>query len=353
MVSRYRIALILVCLCSTVVADDQNVPLAPATADSPPKRIELTDDQIARGQAIRELLALGIDYAREHGQWPKQLSELQTTASPAVTYLGSPDRFKDLERHVRDQLEGVLPVCHESLETHHDGVWIGYADGHIELVRDTPALRLALAQAEPARAALEKIGPRSASVADPIAKPDAKLTVKLLDDMGRPIAGAQVGNCLINADYDNPRGRSDLSTLADKVSSQATISDAEGRVVIQYQWFFYDNGPSDSTAPLIAYQKDRGLIAIVTLKPEAFRLGIDARMPTMEIKLGPGVRVNGSLSRLGAPPAANESILDQRESLHAFPRPTADDDVDVEAAGIRFLTAAWRLFDRCLWRWCL
>ena len=146
-------------------------------------------------------------------------------------------------------MQGVSPVCHESLTIFPNGVWVGYADGHIELVRDAAALRLALAQSEPARAALEKLGPRSARVTDPVAKPDAKLALKLLDDMGRPIEGAQVGHLLFNADYDSPRGRGRLLTsVGDEPSPQETTSDAEGRVEIQYQWFFFDDDPPDSTS---------------------------------------------------------------------------------------------------------
>src|SRR4051794_17321144 len=36
----------------------------------------LTAEQIARGQAIQRLLASGIDFARERGDWPKDLAEL-------------------------------------------------------------------------------------------------------------------------------------------------------------------------------------------------------------------------------------------------------------------------------------
>jgi thiol-disulfide isomerase/thioredoxin len=59
---------------------------------------------------------------------------------------------------------------------------------------------------------------------------------------------------------------------------------------------------------MIAYHKERGLISIATIDPKMFQRASDAAVPSTEVKLHAGVRVNGSLSRIGAPPPAGESM---------------------------------------------
>jgi thiol-disulfide isomerase/thioredoxin len=305
---RLFVVLLSLSVCGTIVADEKNPPADAAAAQPVSQKAALTDDQIARGRAIREVLIRGIDFAREHGDWPKELSELKIENAPAVTYLGPPAKLNGLERHLRGQLKSVSPVCHESLGQHPDGVWVGYADGHIELVYDAAALQAALSQFEQARPLIEKLAkPAEATKKQPL-KADARLILKLVDESGQPIAGAQVGGFLWNADYDSPQGRGQLMTLiGDKVKPQEATSDDAGRIEAQYQWFFDPDDASDGPASLIAYHKERGLIAVTSIEPEAFSKP-EAAVPTIEVKLHHGVPVSGSLSRIGAPPAAGEPL---------------------------------------------
>jgi thiol-disulfide isomerase/thioredoxin len=324
MLSRYSVALITICFCGRIFAVDQNSPETQAPTESRAMRSALTDEQIVRGQAIRDLLVLGIDFAREHGDWPKQLSELKAVISPPLTYLGQPALPKDFDQHlpkelaqqVQGQLKSLAAVCHESLAVHPDGAWVGYADGHIELVRDVDALRVTLTEFETACPLVQKMWEELAA-AETAKSPNndtglklldtAKLVLKLVDESGQPVAGARVGYVYYNADYDAPGGRSRLMTrIGDKAPQ--TISDDSGQVEIQYQWFF---DPEDSSAranSLIAYHQDRGLIAVESLRTEDFAKTVNGNAATREVKLHRGVRVTGTVGCVGVSPEANEAL---------------------------------------------
>jgi thiol-disulfide isomerase/thioredoxin len=289
-------------------AADSTATTDSTAARSDEKPAPLTPDQIARGQAIREVLLRGIDYARERGAWPKEFSDLKADDSLSLVYMGGPPSFDGLERHLRGQLKSVSPVVHEAVEKHPDGVWIGYADGHLEFLRDSAGLngavsqwlRMAIGLGEQARPLIEKLGKPQEELKIDVPKRDAKLMLKLVDDAGKPVAGAQVGYFDWNKDYDDSRGPGRLiTTLGDKVSPQATTSDAAGRVEIEYQWLFDADYPPSGPAALIAQQKNRGLVGLTGIQPSAFAAGDKAA--EMEVKLQRGVQVVGSLSRVGAP----------------------------------------------------
>ncbi len=303
------VLLLSLCVCGTISADEKNPPADSAATQAAHQKTALTEDQIARGRAIREVLIRGIDFAREHGEWPQDLSELKLDKLPAVTYLGPPPKLEGLERHLLGQLKSVSAVCHESFDQHPDGVWVGYADGHIELVRDAAALPMALSQFGQARPLIEKFAKPPESGKKQVQKADAKLVLKLVDESGQPVAGAQVGDFLWNADYDSPRGRGRLTTLiGDQATPQETTSDDSGRAEVQYQWFFDPEDSPDGPAALIAYHKVRGLIAVTSLEAEAFAKPDGAAVPTMEVKLHRDIPVRGVLSRIGAPPATGEPL---------------------------------------------
>src|SRR4051794_32218327 len=93
-----------------------------ATVASKPSN--LTHEEIARGQAIQQLLTRGIDYAREHNGWPEELKELQAENLPAVNYSPPGEKLDDATLFTRGLLSAVLPVCNESFAKYPDGVWI-------------------------------------------------------------------------------------------------------------------------------------------------------------------------------------------------------------------------------------
>jgi thiol-disulfide isomerase/thioredoxin len=334
--SRCGMALIVICACSRLLAEGQDSAATQAEAESPAKRIALTEEQIVRGQAIRNLLVLGIDFARDHGEWPKLLSELTKGKVPPVTYLGPPTLPKDLDRRfpkelseqLESQLKGFAAVCHESFADHPDGAWVGYADGHIEFVRDASALQSALAQFETASPLMQSMWEKLATSlekrskeAEPGVLDEArsgarnlieglvpqKLVLKLVDEEGQPANGARVGYHLQSADYDLPGGRSRLMTKIDDKSPH-TVSDSDGRVELKYSWFF---DPSESGArptSLIAFHQDRGLIAVESLRPEEFAIPADGKAPTREVKLHRGIRVTGTVGCVGVPPEKSASL---------------------------------------------
>jgi thiol-disulfide isomerase/thioredoxin len=278
----------------------------PSASSNVAKPATLTEYQTARGQAIQQLLVRGIDFAREHGDWPKDLAELKIEHPPVVEYLGPPAKLENLERNLRGRLKATKPVCVESLKQYPDGVWVGYADGHVEFVRDAAALKSAQLHPGPGSDLLGK--PPLAIPADKKPAPDARLVLNVIDEQRKPVAGAQIGRFMWNADYDLPNGREGFTTLAgDKVPVAQTTSDKDGRVEIQYAWFFDADEPPDVPAALVVYQKDRGLMAVVALDPLTFERTLDGKVPSMEIDLHRAVPVQGTLSRIAAPLAAGES----------------------------------------------
>jgi thiol-disulfide isomerase/thioredoxin len=270
----------------------------------------LTAVQIARGQVIQQLLVRGIDFAREQGNWPQQLAELKIEKLPPVVYVGPPAKLETMDRNVRCRLRAISPVCHERLEQHPDGVWVGFADGHLEFVRDRSALDAALVQPGPDCNLL--MMPTAPTPAEkPAQPPDARLVLNITDEGHKPVAGAQVGNFMWNADYEFPRGRAGLTTLmGEKLSAVQTTSDKsdkEGHVEIQYQWFFAAEAPPDTLAPLIVFHKDRGLMGLVQIDSTDFDRKEDGKVQSMAVELRRAVPVQGTLSRITAPLAAGES----------------------------------------------
>ncbi len=320
MSDRLCVLLLCLCFCRQIVAQDQNVKADSSAAPSSTHKTILTEDQITRGRAIRELLVGGIDFAREHGVWPKDLRELKIEYVPTVTYLGPPPATKNAERFLHFQLANLSPVCHEALEKYPDGVWVGYANGHIELVYDAAGLRLALSQLEQARPFLEDAQLKSAVASTVVPKPDAKRMVKLVDEAGQAVEGAQVGH-VWNANDGAGGNQVHLMTIGTKTAAEEPMSNASGNVEIQYCAFFYEDNPPDRPAQLIAYHKAQGLIAIANLRSEDFINTDGTVSPPLMVTLHPGIRVTGSLSQISAraqPPTGRPSLISARSPAHGY-----------------------------------
>ena len=118
-----------------------------------------------------------------------------------------PQYPKELALHLQGHLKGFAAVCHESLADNPDGVWVGYADGHIELVRDGNALKSALSQFDIVCPLTEKMWEQLVVAQEKAPKEGGtgvlnaarnliesllpqKLVLKLIDESGQPVAGA-------------------------------------------------------------------------------------------------------------------------------------------------------------------
>jgi thiol-disulfide isomerase/thioredoxin len=328
MFPRQRFVVIAVYICSVAFAAGGNCSDEPKTDGENVKPSALTDDQLVRGKVIRELLIQGMDYARNKGEWPTQLSELNKSAAGSLTYLVSPSLPKTLGDHIpqeldtklRSQLKSFIVVCHESLAEHPDGVWVGYADGHIEFVRDQRSLQFALSQ-------FRNFGPSYLTMWDQLmqmrgeaSKKDHALVagtetqlatqtleLKIVDESGLPVRDAKVGYLFQSSDYDMGGKRSRLMTRMGDAVPQA-ISDADGRVKIQYRWFFGEEDDPTDPVSLVAYHPGRDLIAIESLSPMSFESHNLETISTREVKLQRGIRVAGTVSCIGASKAIDHSL---------------------------------------------
>jgi hypothetical protein len=115
--------LALLAIASVATAD------SPTTQESPAERARLD-----RGEQVRQVLAeTSFDATRHDGNWPARLA-VPRGVDVKLTYerpqrIG-PDEYWKLPPTI---------VLYESLDDHPDGVWVGYADGHLEFAPDKAA----------------------------------------------------------------------------------------------------------------------------------------------------------------------------------------------------------------------
>src|SRR5690242_2425731 len=121
---------------------------------APPATSPVGEAQLARGRVVRGVLLdlLERSYAEADG-WP---ATLPAAAPSGLAYTPPSGEVPPEERHTFTTV-----VVHESPADHPDGVWAGYADGHMEFAPDAAALAECMAQdrlrrgapkhAEPAR----------------------------------------------------------------------------------------------------------------------------------------------------------------------------------------------------------
>ena len=162
---------------------------APAQQASPAEA-----SRLARGRELRSVLLnlLGkID--NDDGAWPEKRA-LPDGERLSLVY-SKPEQFGEQGLLCQQQV-----VLYETFEKHPEGVWVGYADGHVEFAPTPADLAACEGQLRMVRDVVAKykntFGPRSEIHIDPttVAKEmDRELTLKVLDPEGKPVWGALLG----------------------------------------------------------------------------------------------------------------------------------------------------------------
>lgn len=142
--------------------------------------------RIARAAALQKRLLELTESAYARGTWPERLPP----PGDLLYFRPGPD--------VSERFIGpATVVLHETPGLYADGVWVGYADGHLEFVPDAHALAGAKAQLPMARTAAAAYRAAAAAATQPANVPlppaRGKLQLKLLGPTPTPLTGVQVG----------------------------------------------------------------------------------------------------------------------------------------------------------------
>ena len=95
-----------------------------------------TTQPVDRADAIHQALRDVMEQAYSNGgDWPDQFP---SPGGQTHLIYSKPPKFSDDERQL--SIASATVVVHESLEENSAGVWIGYADGHLEFAADAKTL---------------------------------------------------------------------------------------------------------------------------------------------------------------------------------------------------------------------
>ena len=269
-----------------VVAIAVLFPIAVCASALPAAQPSATADQakLKRGERVRQMLLDALEQSYQNdGQWPDHLGQADSDLiyiRPKKSVI-SPDSGSV----IRSKSEAVATVVlFERLERHPDGVWVGYADGHLEFAPDAAALSDCQSQ-------LPIVAQHPAEPATQPAPTAGQVTLKMLDPHGHPVAGAKVGTYMTF-------GFKNLNIPPPDFDSEDPqhpfISNNLGEVTITATAAFAAKFTEQPTVPVYVLQKDRQLIAGIELRRSDF----DRNQP-LEVRLAPACIVRGSITSVG------------------------------------------------------
>ena len=215
---------------------------------SPAGVVAVGPAQAARGREVRAVLLERWNPPVAHdGSWPERLD------APGLTYT-RPQLPTDgpLVR----AMPAATVVVRESFDAHPDGVWVGYADGHLEFAPTAEALRDCLDQVTVLR---ESHAPPVATTGPPPptdapAGGDARL--KLVDADGKPVAGALVGVFVTTGNAPFVSDAPSVRFARPGDDGKPLVSDDAGGVVLPAEKAFAAKFRDRPTAPLYILHKD-------------------------------------------------------------------------------------------------
>ena len=256
----------------------------------------LDDAALQRGRDIHKAILETMESAFAHqGVWPTKLP----VGAPPLVYT----RLEIKDANPFLMISTV--VAHEPLDRFPAGVWVCYADGHMEFAAGAGQLADCLHQIDIVKQAIATFGtpygPKATHLPEnqtPSDKLALKRTIRVLDPDGRPVVGARVG---VSGEFGN------LSTPADHVEfwsndkPASVTTDANGEATLTVKQLFDPEASrygDQSTASLLVLEESRRLEAIHTIARDDF--GPESA-PPIEVRLAPACRVTGRVLSLEAP----------------------------------------------------
>jgi hypothetical protein len=237
-----------------------------------------------RGQELRQVLLDALDQSyQNNGVWPEQLP----AGGNHLVYIKPPNSVlkQDSGSVSRSMSKApVTVVAYERFDEHPDGVWVGYADAHIEFVATAQGLKDCQSQ-------LPMVAQQPAEPATQPAPTGGQLTLRIIDQEGMPIAGAKVGTYL-NLGF---KGRKIAAPRFPGEDPQHRfISDNDGNVTIAATSAFDAKFTDQPVVPVYVWQQQRKLIAAIDLSRADFE-----QKQVREVRLAPACDVHGELGSVG------------------------------------------------------
>ncbi|HEY2588247.1 MAG TPA: TlpA disulfide reductase family protein [Tepidisphaeraceae bacterium] len=290
---------------------DAGPATAPAPQTSPSEQARL-----ARGREIRSVLLTLLDQVdADGGTWPDKPP--QTDEGRGSLVYSKPEQFGEPGLLYQQQV-----VVHELAEKHPDGVWVGYADGHVEFAPTPSDLAACKDQLRMIRDVASKYhntwGPNPETSVDPktvAPKLAGELTLRILDPEGRPVPRALVGAKTHRGDgYSPPDERVMFWT---EPKALPAVTDSDGEVVLPASLLFNPTGSGSGyldlgTAPLVVLDERRDLIALEELPLSDFGGG-----KARTVRLRPACHITADLTSFGL--AEVGKGLDHTEAYAAKP----------------------------------
>jgi thiol-disulfide isomerase/thioredoxin len=288
-----------------------------------------------RGAAVRRALLDTLEESYLHeGVWPDHMSNSGSREAWVYSKPGG-----EVSREAL--LAGATVVIHESPSQHTDGVWLGYADGHLEFAPDQGALAECMGQQTLARTAVSvRDRLRSAATKPAAAAPVAgSLSLKVIDPEGRPVVGAKVGVFRLAGRH---LGHEPKVYLLGSGKSEPAVTDGKGEVVLPADSVFAAKFSEQPAAPLWVMDDQHGLAGFDQVRRAEF-----GGKELHTVRLQPACLVRGRVTSLGLwgtgrsisrtivlPARPGQQVMYTFESVwdgddFEFPMPVGDFQLDV------------------------
>ncbi|HEY2584879.1 MAG TPA: TlpA disulfide reductase family protein [Tepidisphaeraceae bacterium] len=238
-----------------------------------------------RATGIRTVLRDALEQAYQHdGVWPMHLTP---DGNDELSY--SPPGPAVLSEQL---IAAATVVIHEPIRHHPEGVWVGYADGHLEFAPDADALAACLDQEDPARRAVTIRGALRAAATQPVEAATGTLRLRAVDAAGRPVPSALVGQ--YGEFGDSKPDAQSVVFLPPGGKAEPRLTDANGEADVDASAVFGNKFQRWGTAPLWIVDRSRRLGAMENVRRSEF-----GRAAVHEIRLRPLCHVVGEVSSLG------------------------------------------------------
>jgi thiol-disulfide isomerase/thioredoxin len=262
-------------------------PLSAQSAPAPIRdpKSEIRNLSSSRAHALREQILTLLDQADQaDGRWPDHI------ADPNLVYT----KPLSLAEY------GFTAVLHETFAQYPAGVWVAFADGHLEFATTADALASAKSQLPLIRPTLAKYGnvygPSHVPNVNPADVPDklkGNLTIKVLDPSGHPVPGALAG---IYGQFGDEWPEDQRVIFYDQPKSHPIVSDANGLLAVSatrvYNPASKGSGFLNSgVAPLYVLDQTHSLVGLDEIALAEFQTD-----KVHEIKLSPVCHVKGKVS---------------------------------------------------------